>query len=277
MDFFIVYLSVAGAVLPDIGEDRRSSSSITPVSTLTATLTTFLVLMPGRSRRLCGQRRKLADAAIAALAGAYGNIGNMGRAWRSRPSVGAQAAVPVALIFCFETLLFFSLLPAVMAVARPVVQRRRVGSCLKWRTEDPAASVRSRDRARRVVWRFCMSSRRWRWIGCWRFLQNALRALRFEHARRGILPLRPFTRVPWEVPPLVLIKLVVHPALALLLLAAFGPFDPDWVKTAVLMAALPPALNVLGVTGAQYEAWAEPASGSVLLGTLARFRHARRR
>ena len=33
------------------------------------------------------------------------------------------------------------------------------------------------------------------------------------------------------------------------------------------MAALPPALNVF-VLGRQYEAWVEPASGSVLLGTL---------
>jgi predicted permease len=73
--------------------------------------------------------------------------------------------------------------------------------------------------------------------------------------------------VPWEVPVLVLIKLVVHPIVALLLLTALGPFDPNWVKTAVLMAALPPALNVF-VLARQYESWVEPASGSVLLGTL---------
>ena len=34
-------------------------------------------------------------------------------------TLGAQAAAPVALIFCFETLLFFSLVPFPMAVARP--------------------------------------------------------------------------------------------------------------------------------------------------------------
>ena len=79
--------------------------------------------------------------------------------------------------------------------------------------------------------------------------------------------LRPFTRVPWEVPFLVLIKLVVHPVLALVLLTVLGPFDPTWVAAAVLMAALPPALNVF-VLGRQYDAWVEPASGSVLLGTL---------
>lgn len=79
--------------------------------------------------------------------------------------------------------------------------------------------------------------------------------------------LRPFTQVPWEVPPLILIKLVAHPVLALILMTAFGPFDPDWVKTVVLMAALPPALNVF-VLARQYDAWVEPASGSVLIGTL---------
>ena len=79
--------------------------------------------------------------------------------------------------------------------------------------------------------------------------------------------LRPFERVPWEVPVLVLIKLIVHPVVALLLLTALGPFDPNWVATAVLMAALPPALNVF-VLARQYDAWVEPASGSVLLGTL---------
>jgi malonate transporter len=66
---------------------------------------------------------------------------------------------------------------------------------------------------------------------------------------------------------LALVKLVVHPAVTLVLLSALGPFDPNWVATAVLMAALPPALNVF-VLARQYDTWVEPASGSVLLGTL---------
>ena len=65
--------------------------------------------------------------------------------------------------------------------------------------------------------------------------------------------------VPREVPVLVPIKLVLHPLVALLLLTAFGPFDPNWVKTAVLMAALPPALNVF-VLARQYNSWLDPAS-----------------
>ena len=98
------------------------------------------------------------------------------------------------------------------------------------------------------------------------FLQNA--AAPCALFTLGVtVALRPFTRVPWEVPFLVLIKLVVHPALALILLTLLGPFDPTWVTAAVLMAALPPALNVF-MLARQYETWVEPASGSVLLGTL---------
>ena len=81
------------------------------------------------------------------------------------------------------------------------------------------------------------------------------------------MALRPFERVPWDVPVLVLIKLVVHPVLALMLMSLFGPFSDVWVYTAVLMAALPPALNVF-VLARQYQVWVEQASSSVLLGTL---------
>jgi malonate transporter and related proteins len=59
----------------------------------------------------------------------------------------------------------------------------------------------------------------------------------------------------------------VHPVLALVLMSLLGPFSDVWVYTAVLMAALPPALNVF-VLARQYQVWVEQASSSVLLGTL---------
>ena len=51
-----------------------------------------------------------------------------------------------------------------------------------------------------------------------------------------------------------------------MLLSLLGPFDPTWVYTAVLMAALPPALNVF-IMARQYDTWVAQASGSVLFGT----------
>ncbi len=79
--------------------------------------------------------------------------------------------------------------------------------------------------------------------------------------------LRPLARVPWEVPALMGVKLIVHPLAALVLLSALGHFNETWVYTAVLLAALPPALNVFMIAR-HYETWVEQASSAVLMGTL---------
>jgi hypothetical protein len=79
--------------------------------------------------------------------------------------------------------------------------------------------------------------------------------------------LRPLGRMPAEVPTLVVIKLVIHPLLVWLLLSALGDFDPTWIFAAVVMAALPPALNIF-VIATQYDTGVERASACVLVGTL---------
>jgi predicted permease len=261
MDFFIVYMSLPALFYRILAKTPFEQLNNVPFI-LTTTLATFVVLALSFGLALL-IRRNLADSAIAALAGAYGNIGYMGPGL-AVATVGTQAAAPVALIFCFETLLFFSLLPIVMALARPSykgfgrvaieVTRKIVLHPFVVATVLGVASAALHFEPPVALDRL---------MG---FLQNA--AAPCALFTLGVtIALRPFARVPWEVPVLVLVKLVVHPLLALLLLTAFGPFDPSWVSTAVLMAALPPALNVF-VLGRQYEAWVEPASGSVLLGTL---------
>ena len=52
------------------------------------------------------------------------------------------------------------------------------------------------------------------------------------------------------------------------LMLLFGPFAQPWAATAVLMASLPPALNVF-VIARQNNTWIEPASVAVLIGTFA--------
>ena len=98
------------------------------------------------------------------------------------------------------------------------------------------------------------------------FLQNA--AAPCALFTLGVtVALRPLKKMPWEVPFLVSVKLVLHPILVFLLLSLFRVADQDWIYTAVLMAALPPALNVF-VFARQYDTWVEQASGAVLVGTL---------
>jgi predicted permease len=79
--------------------------------------------------------------------------------------------------------------------------------------------------------------------------------------------LRPMERFQWEVPPLIAIKLLLHPFLVFMVLSLVGDFDPVWVATAVLMAGLPPALNAF-IMAKQYDTYVEAASGGVLVGTM---------
>jgi malonate transporter len=78
--------------------------------------------------------------------------------------------------------------------------------------------------------------------------------------------LRPMGRVPWEVPGVIAVKLIVHPLIVFALMWLAGPFPPEWAATAVLLASLPPALNVF-IIARQYDTWIEPASVAVLIGT----------
>ena len=80
------------------------------------------------------------------------------------------------------------------------------------------------------------------------------------------LALRPVARVPLEVPIIVAVKLLVHPLIVYLLLSWVGGFDPIWLQTAVLIAALPPAANVLALAQ-QYGVYGDRASAALLFGT----------
>ena len=261
MDFFILYMALPALFYRILAETPFEQLNNVPFI-VTTTLATFLVLALSFVVALA-IRRDLAQSTIAALAGAYGNIGYMGPGL-ALATLGAQAAAPVALIFCFETLLFFTLVPLLMAIARP--SSKRLGTAVLEVIQKIAFNPLVVATALGVLSAAVDFEPPVALDRLMQFLQSA--AAPCALFTLGVtVALRPFTRVPWEVPVLVLIKLVVHPALALLLLTAFGPFDPRLVATAVLMAALPPALNVF-VLARQYEAWVAPASGSVLLGTL---------
>jgi malonate transporter and related proteins len=99
------------------------------------------------------------------------------------------------------------------------------------------------------------------------FLQNAAAPCAL-FALGVTVALRPLRRMPWEVPVVLAVKLVIHPVMALLLLSLLGPFSDVWIYTALLMTALPPALNVF-IMARQYDTWVEQASSSILFGTLA--------
>jgi predicted permease len=262
MNFFLIYVSLPCLFYRVLAQTPLEQLNNPPfvVGTVLATATVFaLSFTVGYAFR-----RHLGEATIAGLSGAYGNIGYMGPGL-ALATLGGAANVPVALIFCFDTLLLFGLVPFLMALADP----RREGILAT------AFEVVKRI----VLHPFIIATA----LGVlsagmhfqppvaldrlMQFLQNA--AAPCALFVLGVtVALRPVQRMPWEVPFTIVAKLIVHPAVVYVLLFLLGPFDPTWVYTAVLMAALPPALNVF-IMARQYDTWVAQASGSVLFGTFA--------
>jgi malonate transporter and related proteins len=263
MNFFIVYVALPALfyrILAQTPLDQLAQVRFI-VGTTLATLSAFcLAFAVGFAMR----RRHVAEATIAGLAGSFGNIGYMGPGL-ALATLGAEATAPVALIFCFDTLLLFSLVPLLMGFAG-TQQKTMAATALEvvMRIVTNPFMIASALGAASAALHFEPPVALDRLMG---FLQNA--AAPCALFVLGVtVALRPLDRMPWEVPFLVAIKLAIHPAIVLVLLSLLGPFSDAWMAAAVLMAALPPALNVF-VMARQYDSWVAQASGSVLFGTLA--------
>ena len=217
---------------------------------------------PSSSASSCA-RGNLGEATIAGVAGGFGNVGYMGPGL-SLATLGPEAAVPVALIFSFDALLIFTLVPLLMAFSGS--SKTGIGRALR----DVVRSIFLNPLLIAAALGVGAAALHWEPpVAVDRLLQflytSAAPCALF--ALGVTVALRPLERMFPEVPLLAAVKLVVHPILVLVLLRLFGTFSEVWVNTAVLMAALPPALSAY-VFARQYDIWIEQASSAVLIGTL---------
>lgn len=209
------------------------------------------------------QKDRVDESAIKGLAAAYGNIGYMGPGL-ALLAFGEDAAVPVALIFCFENMVHFAVAPMMMAIG---------GAATGSRAEIAIGVVRQIVLHPFIIATFVGVAFAFTGLS----LPGPANQL-LEYLSRAAAPcalfamgvtlaLRPLKRVPREVGAIVALKLLVHPLACYVILSAIGDFPPDWIFVAMLMAALPTATNVF-VIGQQYGVWVQRASASVLLTTV---------
>ena len=208
-------------------------------------------------------RASLTDATIQGLAGAYGNIGYMGPALAIL-TFGEEAAVPVALIFCFENVMHFTLAPTMMALSgreKRSKARLALGTLRSIFFHPFIIATLFGVGAAMIAFQPPLPLARLIDYLAQAAAPSALFAM-------GVtLALNPLKRVPPELGFIVPAKLVIHPLLMYVLLSWAGDFDPVWVFTAVLMAALPTATNVF-VLAQHYGFWVQRASASILVTTL---------
>jgi predicted permease len=206
----------------------------------------------------------LGKSVMQGVAGSYSNIGYMGPPL-VLSALGPGASAPVALIFVSDSVFLFSVIPLLMALAG--VKKRSAFATIGEVVWKVASHPFNLATAAGVVASYLQvklpaaAATMVDWLSaaaapCALFLLGVTVAL------------RPHNRIPSDIPPLVVIKLVLHPLLVWFMLSALGNFDSTWTYAAIVMAALPPALNIF-VIATQYNIAVERASACILLGTLA--------
>lgn len=231
---------------------------------VTTTFATYCAFAIAFSFGALVNRGNVPEATVEGLVGSYANIGYMAPAL-TVVAFGPAAAAPTALVFSFDTALLFALVPLMMAL----------GGTARTNGTSIARAI-----ARRVFLHpFVLAT-----IGglavaavglplpgpidaVLSFLRSAAAPVALFTVGAGLAQRSP-GRVTLEMPVLLAVKLVVHPVIVYLLLSWIGGFDRVWVYAAVLMAALPPAANVLALAQ-RYATYEDRATAGVYYGTAA--------
>lgn len=263
LNIFIIYVALPALffkLLSKTPVDQLASWDFVATNILVTYLVFILTFILG----ILGTRGNIAEATVQGLAGAYGNIGYMGPAIAIL-ALGEKAAIPVAIIFCFENILHFALAPALLAVSgntkqsagalvvevigkilfHPFIIATVVG------VGFAILGLQAPGPLERLIDYLAQAA-----APCALFAMGVT------------LALRPIRRMPLALAYIVPIKLVVHPFAMYVVLSYVGNFGPIWMFTAVLLASLPTATNVF-VIAQQYGVWVERATASVLISTAA--------
>ena len=261
MNTFIVYVALPALFFQLLAK--------TPFERLTewsfifgAVLSTYTIFSLMFAWSALTSRGEIAQSTIKALAAAYGNIGYMGPGL-ALLAFGEEAAVPVALIFCFENIMHFAVAPMMMALSgdeKTSPLRLILGVLRKIVLHPFIIATALGVGAAYIGFRPPVPAER--------FLEYLSRAAApcALFAMGVTLALRPLDRVPHELALIAALKLILHPLFCYVVLSWIGNFSETWVFSAVLLAALPTATNVF-VIAQQYGVWVQRASASVLITT----------
>jgi len=262
LNFFIVYVALPALIFKLLAQAPLSAMPEMDFLVRT-TLGTFIIYVLSFLLALKFGSGRIKDATIMGYAGAYGNIGYLGPPL-AIAAFGPEAGIPVALVFCFDNSLHFTLAPVLMAIGgkektsplkligeitkkiftHPFIVATIAGITAAWFEYLPPAPINQ-------------------------FLDTlAAAAAPCALFAMGVTAaLRPLKRIPFDLSYLIPIKLLIHPLLVYLLLKNLPGLDDVWLYSAVLLASLPTATNVF-VLAQQYGVWEERASSAVVISTL---------
>ena len=263
LDAFVIYLAMPVLFFQAVA-NCPFSLLVTWSFFVTTAFSTYCAFAIAFSLGALTNRGRIPEATIQGLIGSEANIGIMG-AGLAVTAFGTAAGAPTALIFTFDSVLLAALVPLMMALGgteradggamtrsivrqilrQPLVVATILGFFAAMIGASPPAPIDG-----------LLTSLSSAAVPC------ALFALGLSFSRA------PVPKVPRDLPVFLAIKLVVHPLIVYLLLGWIGGFDSVWVRTAMLVAALPPAAGVLAAAR-RYQTSTGRAAEAIFFGTLA--------
>ena len=262
LNFFVIYIALPPLFFRLLSKTPVSEFGNTKFLLCASAATLFIFITGFAVPRLL-KRGTTREATIQGLAGAYGNIGYLGPPL-AIAAFGPEAGVPVALIFCLDNTMHFTLAPLLMSIGsnnrdrwtsviwkvlkniftHPFILATIVGIVAAFNQYQPPQPMVSLIDSLASAAAPC-----------------ALFALGVSAA------LRPLTRVPVELLYLLPLKLLIHPLLVYLAVSWIPGIPDIWVYSVVLLAALPTATNVF-IIAQQYQSWEQRASSMIVISTL---------
>lgn len=233
LDAFIFYLALPALLFQSVRIVPPGAASLFGFLAVTTAMTALMFMLGW----LIGRGNTTDDhPAVFGLAASYSNIGYMGPAL-TVAVLGPAAGAPAAFVFCADVLLIFTIWPAMIASgSRGMV--RIVQSLKKVVTHPFILATLAALIFARTGWTLPV------------FLDTPLTGFQHAAAPAALFSLgltlarNKGGQLGTRLGSCLAIKLIGHPLAVALAFMLVSGFDPIWVATAIIMAALPPAANV---------------------------------
>jgi predicted permease len=265
LNIFTVYFALPSLIVVVVSAAPFDQLVNWPFVTATSAVTIFAFLLTlSLSRLLFAPPFK--TAVLQGTAGSYGNVGYMGLPL-SVAFFGPEAAVPAALVFCFDCALQAIMTSFLATFADERGGQARLGQVAVRIAREVATHPFIVATAVGVL----ASAFRIEAPGAIATLLGMLMKAAGPAALFALGVTVGMRRFAGVAPDLLLvsgIKVIVQPVLAFAVVSLVPGTPPLWLHVAVMMAALPTASNAF-ILASQYKAYVEGASAAVIVTTLA--------
>ncbi len=265
LNIFLVYFALPALIFLVVSAAPFEQLINWPFVTATTSVTVFAFLaIVAASRLLFGTPLK--TATLQGTAGSYGNVGYMGLPL-AVAFFGPEAAVPAALVFCFDCAVQFVMTAFLATLAHERNEEAHWGEVtiriLKQVTTHPFIVA--------TVIGVIASALEFKAPGALGTILDMLMRAAGPTALFALgvtVGMRKFEGFGPELALVAGMKTVLQPVLAFLAVSLVPGTPAMWLHVAVMMAALPTASNAF-ILASQYKSYVEGASTAVIVTTLA--------